>query len=111
MKSHASLTLESDLFDMLAYIAFTRKPLTRAERADSHKPKILPLYDTKIQAFLDFVLAQYIDLHGVSELDQEKLSHLLELKYHTINDAAEQLGGVAAIRDAFIGFQRILYDA
>jgi hypothetical protein len=36
---------------------------------------------------------------------------LLELKYHTIDDAADRLGGVPAIRDTFIGFQRYLYEA
>jgi len=43
-------------------------------------------------------------------LDQEKLSDLLQLKYHTVTDAADQLGGIPAIRDTFIGFQRYLYD-
>ena len=55
------------------------------------------------------MLAQYVR-QGVGELDQEKLGHLLELKYHTVSDAAEQLGGVPAIRDTFIGFQRLLYE-
>jgi hypothetical protein len=31
------------------------------------------------------------------------------LKYHTVNDAAEQLGGVPVIRDTFIEFQQYLY--
>jgi type I restriction enzyme R subunit len=31
---------KSDLFDVLAYIAYARTPLTRAERADTHKPQI-----------------------------------------------------------------------
>ncbi len=44
------------------------------------------------------------------ELDQEKLGSLLELKYHTVSDAAEQLGGVPIIRDTFVGFQQYLYD-
>jgi type I restriction enzyme, R subunit len=47
---------------------------------------------------------------GVGELDQAKLPHLLELKYRAVSDAAAQLSGVAQIRDAFIGFQRHLYD-
>ena len=47
---------------------------------------------------------------GVRELDQEKLGHLLELKYHTVSDAAEELGGVPVIRDTFVGFQRYLYE-
>jgi len=58
---------------------------------------------------LDFVLAQYVT-QGVGELDLEKLGDLLQLKYHTVTDAAEQLGGVSAIRDTFIGFQQYLYE-
>jgi type I restriction enzyme R subunit len=100
---------KSDLFDVLAYIAYARKPMTRAERAEDHKPKIMPLYEPKLQEFLDFVLAQYVS-QGVGELDQEKLKHLLELKYHTVSDAADHLGGIPAIRDAFVGFQKYLYE-
>jgi type I restriction enzyme, R subunit len=47
---------------------------------------------------------------GVSELDQEKLGSLLELKYHTIDDATSALGGVGIIRDGFLGFQQHLYE-
>ena len=46
----------------------------------------------KLQAFLDFVLAQYVK-QGVGELDQAKLPHLLELKYRAVSDAAAELGG------------------
>ena len=46
---------------------------------------------------------------GVGELDQEKLPHLLELKYRAVTDAAEELGGIEWIRNAFIGFQKYLY--
>jgi hypothetical protein len=42
------------------------------------------------------ILAQYV-AQDEQELDkQELLANLLTLKYHTISDAAEQLGGVAA---------------
>lgn len=101
---------KSDLFDVLAYIAFALSPITREERVETRRPQILSNYDDKLQAFLDFVLAQYVK-EGVGELDQAKLPHLLELKYRAVSDAAEQLGGVPKIRDAFIGFQRHLYDA
>jgi hypothetical protein len=40
----------------------------------------------------------------IGELDQAKLPNLLELKYRAVSDAAAQVGGVAQIRDAFIGF-------
>ncbi|MCG8435463.1 MAG: restriction endonuclease subunit R, partial [Gammaproteobacteria bacterium] len=101
---------KSDLFDVLAYIAFARAPITRQERAETRRPHIFPHYDDKLKAFLDFVLAQYVK-EGVGELDQAKLPHLLELKYKAVSDAAEELGGVPKIRDAFIGFQYHLYEA
>jgi len=37
-------------------------------------------------------------------------SQLMELRYHTVSDAAEALGGIPVIRDTFIGFQRYLYE-
>jgi type I restriction enzyme R subunit len=98
----------SDLYDVLAYIAFALAPITRQARADASRPFIAARYDPKLQAFLDFVLSQYVK-EGVGELDQAKLPHLLELRYQAINDAAAELGGVATIRDAFVGFQAHLY--
>ena len=100
---------KSDLFDVLAYIAFTLVPVTREERVTARKSGILARYDLKLQAFLDFVLTQYVS-QGDEELGQEKLGNLLSLKYHTVSDAAEQLGGVPMIRDTFVGFQRYLYE-
>ncbi len=99
---------KSDVFDVLAYIAFALAPITRAERVDTRKADILGRYDAKLRAFLDFVLAQYIR-QGVRELDQDKLSMLLELKYHSVPDAIDQLGDVPMIRDTFEGFQQYLY--
>lgn len=100
---------KSDLFDVLAYIAFALAPITREERAETHKEQIFSQYDEKLQGFIDFVLAQYVK-EGVGELDQSKLPDLLELKYHATSDAAALLGGVARIRDAFVGFQKHLYQ-
>jgi type I restriction enzyme, R subunit len=99
---------KSDVFDVLAYIAFALAPITRSERAAARKGEIFAHYNGPLQAFLEFVLAQYVN-QGVEELDQEKLGHLLELKYHTVSDAAEKLGGVPMIRDTFVGFQQYLY--
>jgi len=98
----------SDVFDVLAYIAFALAPITRSERVEARKSEIFTRYGGRLQSFLEFVLAQYVN-QGVEELDQEKLGHLLELKYHTVNDAAEKLGGVPVIRDTFVGFQQYLY--
>src|SRR5690606_8691803 len=72
----------SDLFDVLRYIAFTRAPLKRAERAAARRADILSRQDARRAEFLDFVLSQYVAA-GEEELDPGKLPGLLELKYGT----------------------------
>jgi len=99
----------SDLFDVLAYVAFALHPQTREARAEKAKVLIHDHYSDKQRGFLEFVLAQYVK-QGVDELDQEKLSPLLKLKYHNaISDAVADLGSVEEIRKSFIGFQEYLY--
>jgi type I restriction enzyme R subunit len=100
----------SDLFDVLAYVAFAAEPVARAERAaaaHSATTAAAELTD-KQQAFVDFVLAQYVK-QGVEELDTEKLSPLLQLKYRALTDAYAELGRSDQVRQVFVGFQRHLY--
>ncbi|NEQ29866.1 MAG: DEAD/DEAH box helicase family protein [Leptolyngbya sp. SIO4C5] len=99
----------SDLYDVLAYIAYTIEPISRRDRVLSRKARIFSQYESKQQEFLDFVLDQYIRA-GVGELDQGKLPQLLELKYHGIKDAVRELGNVQTISKVFNGFQRYLYS-
>ena len=47
---------------------------------------------------------------GVEELDQNKLTPLLRLKYHnSIADAVADLGKAEEIGQVFAGFQKYLY--
>ncbi|WP_416673422.1 EcoAI/FtnUII family type I restriction enzme subunit R [Egbenema bharatensis] len=100
---------KSDLYDVLAYIAYASEPISRRDRVIARKSLIFSRYSGKQQEFLDFVLEQYIKA-GVGELDQDKLPQLLELKYHDLRDALADLGSVSEIRGAFIGFQEYLYS-
>ena len=99
----------SDLFDVLEYISFAIKPITREMRVAQAQAKIFRGLDNKQKEFLEFVLSKYIET-GVEELDQEKLPHLLTLKYQALMDAEEILGGVDNIRTIFIEFQKYLYE-
>lgn len=84
--------------------------LTREERATQAKVGITANFNTKQQAFLDFVLSHYVH-EGVQELDQEKLTPLLRLKYHdSIADATADLGRPEEIGKCFAGFQKYLYQ-
>jgi type I restriction enzyme R subunit len=98
----------SDLFDVLGYIAFALQPITRAERIQNTKYDILDGLDEKHREFIEFVLAKYQE-RGVEELDEEKLPQLLNLKYHAISDAERTLGGVELIRSNFFDLQKRLY--
>lgn len=101
---------KSDLFDVLAHIAYALPPLTREERASKAKVIISTHFNSKQQVFLDFVLSHYVSV-GVEELDQGKLTPLLRLKYHdSIADAVADLGRPEEIGRVFTGFQKYLYQ-
>jgi type I restriction enzyme R subunit len=100
---------KSDLFDVLAHVAYALPPLTREERAAKAKVEISTHFNSKQQVFLGFVLSHYVRV-GVEELDQEKLRPLLLLKYHNaIADAISDLGKPEEIAKVFAGFQKYLY--
>jgi len=99
---------DSDLYDVLAYVAFSTDPVRRSQRAEYAKSHF-GIFESKQRVFLDFVLKQYID-SGVDELDDAKLPELLTLKYKAISDAKRQLGDIQSIRNTFIGFQIYLYE-
>lgn len=99
---------DSDLFDVLAYIAYHRDLVPRLERAQRARVKF-DTYSPAQQEFLNFVLEQYVRT-GVEELDDAKLPDLLELKYNALADAKKALGDIPSIRNVFIGFQEYLYE-
>lgn len=99
---------DSDVFDVLAYVAFALPPLSRAERVETRKAAVLDGYDAALTVFLDFVLGQYVQ-QGVEELDQDKLPRLLELRYASVSEGARSLGGVPKVREAFLKFQSGLF--
>jgi type I restriction enzyme, R subunit len=99
----------SDLFDVLEYVAYAVKPITREVRVATSQPTIFALLDNKQKEFLAFVLSKYIE-SGVEELDQEKLPVLLQNKYQSLGDAMDILGDTSKISSLFIEFQKILYQ-
>jgi type I restriction enzyme R subunit len=99
----------SDIFDVLAYVGFAIQPITRDQRVSNSRHSIFENLDEKPKEFLEFVLEKYIT-NGVEELDEEKLPWLLNLKYHAIADAVENLGSVDSIRSTFFNFQKNLYS-
>jgi type I restriction enzyme R subunit len=100
---------DSDVYDLLAFVAYARETHTRKERVETAKPGISSEFTNKQIEFIEFILDKYIE-DGVQELAAKKMRSLVELKYNTISDAAAEFGSPAAIRDTFIGFQKYLYE-
>ena len=101
----------SDLFDVLAHVAYALPPIPREARAQQARLYIHSRFSSKQQLFLDFVLQHYVST-GVQELAQEKLAPLLRLRYqNSIADAVADLGRPEDIGQLFAGFQRYLYEA
>ncbi len=101
---------KSDLFDVLAHVAYALAPLTREKRATQAMSIIGTHFNSKQQGFLNFVLSHYVSI-GVEELDQAKLTPLLRLRYRdSLADAVDDLGKPEEIGKVFVGFQKYLYQ-
>jgi type I restriction enzyme R subunit len=100
---------KSDLFDVLANVAYALEPLTREERAAKAMALISSNFNSKQQVFLNFVLSHYVSV-GVEELEPAKLKTLLHLQYGSTQDAVADLGNPTQINGVFVGFQKYLYQ-
>ena len=100
---------DSDVYDVLAYVAYAAETHTRTERAETAKPAIREAFaDHKQLEFIDFILEKYVE-DGVHELAPGKIKSLVTLKYDTVNDAAAILGSTGVVKETFVGFQKYLY--
>jgi type I restriction enzyme R subunit len=84
-----------------------RAPITRAERVDSHRGRVMEGLDYRQRAFLAFVLDHYVR-RDVGELDTGKRPHLIALKYDSVADAVNESGPAKNIRNIFVRFRRHL---
>lgn len=98
----------SDLFDVLEYISYARKPISRVERVSQAESNIYAFLNAKQKEFISFVLRNYVQ-DGVDELDISKLSTMLTSKYGGIHAAQQELGNVEDIQRVFVEFQQHLY--
>ena len=100
---------DSDVYDVLAYVAYAAETKTRVDRVIAAKPAIARAFsDYKQMEFIEFILDKYIE-DGVYELAPSKITPLVTLKYNTVTEAASILGSAAVIKETFVGFQKYLY--
>ena len=100
----------SDLFDVLEFVKYALKPVTRIKRANTSRSIMESGIEAKQLEFIDFLVSQYIE-SGVGELEESKLETLLEIKYSDVFSAVQTLGkgDVGKVRKLFLDFQKNLY--
>jgi len=102
---------DSDVYDVLAYVAYQAETRTRSERVSIASSSIRQAFaDPKQLEFIDFILDKYIE-DGVNELATTNIKSLATLKYDSVTDAARVLGSASVIKETFVGFQKYLYQA
>ena len=99
----------SDLFDVLQYIAFSNPAISRKERVDLAEDNIYNFINKDQVDFIRFVLNNYIQ-EGIDELDVSNLSTIINAKYGSINEAQKKLGPPNEIKATFTDFQKYLYQ-
>ncbi|MBR6490497.1 MAG: hypothetical protein IKT03_08195, partial [Muribaculaceae bacterium] len=99
-----------DMLDVLSYLAYNTTPIDRKRRADILREDMNKKLSNEQQFFANFILNMYVR-NDFKELSMDKLSTLIEMKYHTINDAKNRLNmDVMQMRDFFIDLQHELYN-
>jgi len=100
----------SDLFDVLEFVKYALKPVSREVRAQKSRSIMESGIEAKQLEFVDFLVSQYIE-SGVAELEESKLETLLEIKYSDVFEGIKAIGNgeVSKVRNLFLTFQKNLY--
>lgn len=98
----------SDLLDVLEYISFATTPIERAERAERLKAYADALPQAQ-KEFVAYLKEAYIRA-GVEELGTKQLSQQLALKFGSVQEGIQQMGGPVQARDTYYEAQRVLYS-
>jgi len=99
---------DSDVYDVLRYIAYARDTMTRLERAGLVREYYFEQLEDSEREFVEFILKTY-ETEGENELTLENLSGLVRLKYHTMKDAITRLGEPREIVHDYLELQKELY--
>lgn len=99
---------DSDMYDVLRYVAFAKEALSREYRADNINNSFFTELSEEEEAFVRFVLDKY-EQAGERELSEENLPTLLKLKYQSTHDAVKALGDPSEIKSEYLSLQKELY--
>ena len=88
-------------------VAYNTTPIERKERAERIRGYEASLPSAQ-KEFVEYLMNAYIQ-SGVDELGKDKLKTLLALKFGSVPEGINALGGVPSARQTFKDFQQKLY--
>lgn len=101
-----------DVFDLVAYVAFDQKPLTRHERANNVKKRdIFAKYGEQARAVLEALLDKFSD-HGVQDIEDTKVLELPPFDQYGSKTEIRRgiFGGVERYAQAVQELEQALYE-
>jgi type I restriction enzyme R subunit len=99
-----------DPFDLICYVAFDRKPLTRKERAENvRKRDVFAKYGPQARAVLDALLSKYED--GLSNIEDPRILQISPLdSLGTPLQLVNEFGGLTKYQSAVAELEAALYE-
>ena len=100
---------KSDLFDVLAYVLFTKPPRTRSDRADGVRSSSFADAETdEMRELLKGILNAY-ETAGEEELSSSSLGQFLRTRYGSVSEGKAALGDLQEVKRAFTDLQSVIY--
>lgn len=100
---------DSDLFDVLSYVLYTREPMRRSERAEHARSKSTQIENAHLRELLMSILKAYEE-NGESELATRKLGQFLNAKFGRVSESKARLGDLSTVKTAYSNMQAELYS-
>jgi type I restriction enzyme R subunit len=100
-----------DPFDLLCYVAFDLKPMTRKQRADllrKSKPDFFAHYSEKAKDVLNLILEKYVD-YGINQIRPDIISVEPIAQQGNPIEIVNEFGGIDEFKKAISELQTLLY--
>ncbi len=102
---------EADPFDMLCFVAYNLKPLTRKQRAElvkKNKVDFFSHYSDKAKEILNEILEKYVDF-GVNQIRPDIISVEPISKHGNPIEIVKEFGGIDQFKKTIEQLQKLLY--
>jgi type I restriction enzyme R subunit len=100
-----------DPFDLLCFVAFDLKPLTRKQRADllkKNKPDFFSHYSEGARNVLNLILEKYVD-YGLNQIRPDIISVEPIAQQGNPIEIVNEFGGISEFKEAIEKLQTLLY--